>query len=183
MISRISLRCAMFAVALLLVAGTANASSVQLYGTYWDAGDSGTMTGFGSRVTLGDRFGLDLGVTAFTEGDDFNFFNEEGHLVSADALKSTVFDVGFRYTFVERFYVGGGVSYFKFDSDLGSLDNEVGLYVLGGAAFGSEHWKFFVEGMYRAAEPTWDYNDLTDLKLIDVDVSGLVASVGVMFQW
>ena len=167
--------------------GHAMEGSIQGMGSWWDAGDSGSTYGFGLRGSLGvmDALGIDLGWTYFGEGDDYKVhIPGKNNDINLGGIDANVFDLGLRYTFPAEIYVGGGLSYFDFGHDLGSIDGEWGVYGLVGWSFGGEHLRGFIEGMYRYTEGTLKYDHGFEGHFDrDIDYDGLAANIGIMYRF
>ena len=165
--------------------GSAMASSLQVMGAGWEAGDSGTTYGFGLRGSFGDAWSIDLGWTYFGEGDDVRITVPGRNDVELGGIDANVFDLGTRFTLPAEIYIGGGLSYFDFDHETASMDGEWGIYGLVGWSFGSEHVRGFVEGMYRYTEGTISYADHRINGTVDRDMNhdGLGVNVGLMYRF
>lgn len=159
--------------------------SIQAMGSWWDAGDSESTYGLGLRGSIGDEFALDLGWTSFGEGDDLTIpLPGDDDDINLGGIDANVFDLGARYTFPMELYVGGGLSYFDFDHDTGSIDGEWGVYGLVGWSFGGEHIRGFIEGMYRYTEGTIKYDNGFEGHIErDVDHDGLAGNIGIMYRF
>lgn len=156
----------------------AGGSSIQAFGSWWEAGDTDSSYGGGLRATMGDDLAIDAAWT-FIVGDEFTLDN--GQETDIDGLDSHIFDLGLRYTFPAEIYVGGGGSYFFLDSDEGSTDGEFGLYGLVGWSFGKRNLRFFVEGVYRYTEATIELDGMTTN--YDVSYDGFGANAGIMYRF
>jgi hypothetical protein len=166
---------------LLFTAGNVAANgSIQAFGSWWDSGDADTSYGGGLRGTIGKEIAIDIGWTYFT-GDDITIdVGGKEETLDFGGLDSHVFDLGFRYTFPMEIYLGGGGSYYTFDSDIGSTDGKWGLYGLLGWSFGGEHFRGFVEGIYRYTEATVEFDTTDDY---DISYDGIGANIGIMYRF
>lgn len=167
------------------ITGSCMGSSLQGMGAWWEAGDSGSTYGLGLRASLGDVLAVDLGWTYFGEGDDLTVNLPGGDEVQLGGIDANVFDLGLRYTLPTEMYFGGGLSYFDFDHDIASTEGEWGVYGLVGWSFGGEHFRGFVEGMYRYTEGTISYEDHWLEGTVDRDVEhdGFACNIGLMYRF
>ena len=159
--------------------------SIQALGGWFDAGDSGDTYGYGVRGSIGSgSWAADLGFMHYGEGDDIEI-DEIDFEKDFSGIKLNVFDLGARFTLPAEIYFGGGLSYFDFDYDAGSVDGEWGVYGLVGWSFGGEHIRGFVEGLYRYVEGTVKYEDRefdADVER-DIDHDGFGVNVGIMYRF
>ena len=132
-----------------------------LFGTYGQVNDYISSGGLGGRVTFGgQKLMVDLTVTWFPErtGTIIN----SGGLQISDSLQLYPIELGLRYVFGpgEEFrpYVGAGASWIVTDLQGGSMDDELGFYVLAGMVWGDGRGvDGFVEGVFRRAQTDVDY--------------------------
>lgn len=175
--NRIIIICAYCLFSFLTVVNANAAGSVQAYGSWWDSGDADTSFGGGLRGTMGDEIALDLGWTYFA-GDDISIGAYSG------GVNSNAIDLGLRYTFPMEIYLGGGGSYYFMDSDIGSTDGTWGLYGLVGWSFGGENIRGFVEGIYRYADTSIDFDrPVNGSYSYDISYDGFGANIGIMFRF
>jgi hypothetical protein len=185
-------------VALALVAVPANAASFALYATGWDAKDVDNVGGGGVNLTtpLGKAIDFEFRSAYYEEleSEPFDDFLLEGESpFSESSLKAIPIELGLRFNLnregeVFHPYVGGGGAYYALDSDAGNLDDEIGWYLSLGSGFGNgEGMDFYADFSYRFVEgEVSDFGDLDDDGLddsFDIDLSGPVANVGVMWNW
>jgi hypothetical protein len=178
---------------LLLTALPAAAAELDAYGSYWDTDALGDSGGAGVKLSFGSGvLGWEVRAGYFPDlTEDFGTIfdqtldDELGFEVEAYPL-----DLGLNAHFARGrqldLFLSGGVTYFKLDSNLGSLDDEVGYYggvgLRAGGTFG-----FYGEVLYRSVEGTLeadpdtigDLNDVEDN--VDVDLSGPTVNAG--FSW
>ena len=163
-----------------LIAGTvsAQAGSFGVFGSYWDSDEADTAAGAG--VLLGFNFATRL--TLEFRGTYFDDFEADEFATTFDVSVIPI-DAGLRIDILQdkvvNPYIGGGVTYYLLDTDLGEIDDEGGYYGLFGLDFGSEHVRFFVEGMYRHAEGTVEEGGFD----ADIDFTGVTGNAGVIWRW
>ncbi len=187
-ISRVALAAMLAGSAALASNAQAMNGSIQALGSWWEAGDSGSTYGVGLRGSLGvmDALAVDLGWIYFSEGDDItlNFPDDRTKTLNIGGIDANVFDLGMRYTFPAEIYLGGGLSYYDFGHDVGSIDGEWGLYGLLGWSFGGENIRGFIEGMYRYTEGTIQYDNGFEGRVErDVEHDGFGANIGIMYRF
>jgi hypothetical protein len=161
------------------LAAPASAGNLKIFGAYWDTSDAGAFTGAGARYTFSESLGLSLGVTGYFEGDDLDLGNLE-----YDSIDNTTLDLGVHVSISELFYFNLGASYYRFDSNLGDVDDEWGYYGLLGATIGGQKFRFFIEGMYRKADAVIRYDNLEIMESeLDLDVSGFAVNAGLEWRF
>ena len=162
---------------MLLTAAPAFAGSFGIYGSYWDGSDTGSTYGAGAR--MGFQFlkwlELEFHGTYYTDFEnDIQSSNFE--------LTALPVDGGLKFNLLPKskvnVYVGGGVTYYFMDTNLGSVDDEFTYYGEAGLEFGGKT-KFFVEALWRSLDTTVD--DPTSS--VDVDFSGVSANAGINWHW
>jgi hypothetical protein len=173
-----------WAVFSVFIATSAHAGgSIQAMGSWWDPDESASSYGFGLRGSIGSSFALDLGWTYYA-GEDISIDLPNGQeIVISDGIDAHVFDLGARYTFPIELYLGGGASYFVFDSDVGSTDGNWGLYGLVGWSFGGEHIRGFIEGVYRYTEASIEFDGVGRDSEHDLSYDGFGANIGIMYRF
>ena len=164
-----------------LTALPASAGNLRIFGAYLDSGDVGSFTGAGVKYASSNNLGWEFGVTAYLDSDDFNFSDLD---FGGNTVDNTAWDLGFRASASEIFYVCAGVSYFQFDADYGDIDDEWGFYGTLGASFGGDTFRFFVEAMYRYVDATIKFENL-DLvqESVDLDIGGFGANAGLEWRF
>ena len=152
-----------------------------LFGTYGQVNDYTSSGGLGARVSFGGQTLLvDLTATWFPERSSVVVKN--GGFQINDSLQIYPVELGLRYLFApgEEFrpYVGGGVSWILTDVQNGSMDDELGYYILAGMVWGDGRGvEGFVEGLYRRAQTDVDYGAEGRWS---VDLAGFAAVGGIV---
>lgn len=132
-----------------------------LFGTYGQVNDSVSSGGFGGRVSFGgQRLVVDLTATWFPASNGVIVKN--GSFQIHDSIQIYPIELGLRYLFAPggefRPYVGGGASWILTDVQTGSMDDDLGFYILAGMVWGDGRGvDGFVEGLYRRAQTEVDY--------------------------
>ena len=156
-------------VLLLFVGSPAMAKGrLALFGAYWDADDLGDTTGVGLRMTLGHQWAWDLGTTFYKDFDPVSFQVTEARAATPEFPRvesiflSQTIEVEIIETGIRRFlgagsvrpYVGVGIAYYRFESDLvPDIDEEIGFYGLVGIETNAGgRWGLLVEALYRGVE-------------------------------
>ena len=192
-------RSLLLGVLLVLFGAGPGLAGVTLYGAYWDTADLGASAGAGiSFRTDNEGFAWELRGTYFpdlTEDFDkiFDSDTDSGFDLEIEAIP---LDLGVVVQFFGdtgfRPYVGGGVSYFLLDSNVGNLSDEVGYYGVAGLQLGSGRTlSFALEAVYRVMEGTLetDVDDFGDLfgndiqDEVDLDLAGIGFHAGVVLQF
>lgn len=171
----------------LLAATPGAAISFDLYGSYWDTADVGSSAGVGGRLgfNIVPTLGIQVGVTYFDKLDQVDFLADFVPVPFDGKLDVLPVDLGIRWDWgrPNGFYFLGGGTYYRLDSDFGSLDDEVGYYGGIGWLLGRH---LFVEGSYRWAEGTVKSINIGDFEYeltrdVNVDLGGWQFNVG--FHW
>jgi len=155
-----------------------------LFGTYGEINDWTAATGFGARLSVGgEKVIFDLTATWFPERT--TKIGEAGGMSLYDDLQIAPIELGVRYVFAPashwRPYIGGGLSLFVTDLNVGRVDDEVGYYGMlgllwhGGGAFG-----LYGEAVYRQAEVDYEVED--GVKFSE-NVGGLAGVFGIIFAF
>ena len=158
-------------------AAPAFAGSFGVYGSYWDGNDPGSTYGGGVRIGFDFLKWMELEF----HGTYYSDFSQD--ISSQDfSLTALPVDGGLRFNLLPKskvnVYVGGGVTYYFMDTNLGSLDNEFTYYGEGGLEFGGKT-KFFAEALWRSLDTT--VNQSTGDT--DVDFSGISVNAGINWKW
>jgi len=167
--------------ACLVMAGPALADGgVDLFGTYGEVINGEYGGGIGVRVSLGGtNLMVDFTATWYKEVNDVEVVSSSA--VPDDSFQIFPLDVGIRYIFADgkkvRPYFGLGVSYMVADANRLRVDDDFGMYGMGGIRFGKQHGiSFMIEGLYRWSEVTVTYGPNMDE---DVTVGGFGGSAGI----
>ena len=166
--------------AVVLLAGTvsAQAGTFGVFGSYWDSDEADTAAGVGAVV----GFNFASRITLEFRGTYFEDFTADEFATTFDVSVIPI-DAGIHFDILPdktvNPYVGGGVTYYLLDTDLGEIDDEAGYYVEAGLDFGGENIRFFVEALYRQAEGTVESGG-TDA---DIDFTGITGNAGVIWRW
>lgn len=171
------------ALALALTLPAASSAAISVFASYWDTDELGEGIGIGARLgfSILPRVQIELGATYFDQLDRELTLGPLSIDVEVD-LEVIPLDVGVRLDLGRRggFYVGGGLSYLLLDSDLGELDDEVGVYGTLGIQF---RRIVFVEVIYREVEGTFDSTRLGPQipTAVDVGLGGFGVNLGFRF--
>jgi hypothetical protein len=181
-----------------LAAAPAAAATFAIYPTAWDAKDADNVGGAGVNIAwqLAPVFDFEMKASYYEqlESEPFDNYLLEGDSPFVDAgLKAIPVELGFRFNPKRdegawHPYLGAGGAYYALDSDSGDLDDEIGWYASAGSAFGNGRGAdFYAELSYRFVEgEVSDFGDLDDDGLddtFDIDLSGPVGNVGVVWHW
>ena len=153
------------------------AGSAGVYGSYWDGSDVGSTYG------VGGRFGFNMFKWMELEFHATYYTDFEEDISSQDfELTALPVDGGLRFNLLPdkafNIYVGGGVTYYFMDTNLGSVDDEFSYYGSAGVEFGKKT-HFFVEALWRNLDTTVDESTGDE----DVSFSGVSANVGLNWRW
>jgi len=169
----------------MMVAGTAGAGSISLFGTVWNQNDPGTAAGGGLRLTGAQgewRSDVTFSwVTAsWTQAAPGGAFANSFDVFPIDIGLRYVAPVGFRL----QPYLGGGATYNYVSTDVGTVDNKWGWYGVAGLNWGNPYGiDFFVEAIYRDADTYLKFTDpVAGHQRTRVDLSGLGINLGVVFH-
>lgn len=175
------------ALALLLLATSAQAGELGLFGSYWDTKDLGDTAGAGVKYAIGDH-ALRLELRGSYYPDLTSDASEVVQGQTGDfELKAVVPEAGVTYNFAPgantQLYVGAGLSYYLLDPNEFDVGNEAGYYGLAGftAGGGGNGPAFFAEAIYRSVEATVQDDSL--VRDVDLDLSGLSLNLGVLFRF
>ncbi len=178
---------------LVLAAAPSAASSFGFGVAYLDTEGAADDNGAAVRLSLdaGERWNLDLRAS---------FFDGHGFVLGPRTfdIEATPIDLGLSYGFntggKATVYVGGGVSYTLFKSELfnvargereqSRIENEPGWYALVGVERPFQnHIGFFLEAVYRQNKPTLEGDGLAEFGSVAVDFAGAGAMVGLFYGW
>jgi len=168
---------------LAVMAGTAGAGDLSVYGSYWSTDELDDTWGAGARVRIGP------GTPAWLEvrGTYFDDVTEDRPLFDVE-LETIPVDAGIGLSLLDEgdanLYLVGGGTYFLLDTNRGEVDDEVGWYAgVGGDVALSEHLSLFAELLFRDVEATVEDDDLDRIEdPADIDLAGSVVNVGLVFR-
>jgi hypothetical protein len=152
-----------------------------LFGTYGQVNDNISSGGLGARVSFGgQKLLVDFTATWFPERS--GVIVKSGSSQIFDNIQLYPVELGVRYVFApgEEFrpYVGGGASWFLTDVQNGSMDDELGYYILAGMVWGDGRGvEGFVEGLFRRAQADVDYGAAGTW---GVDLGGFAGVAGIV---
>ena len=155
-----------------------------LFGTYGEVNEWTKSGGFGARLSVGgEKLVVDLTATWFPE--ESGKIGYHGGQAFYDDLQIAPVELGLRYVFSPgqtwRPYIGGGVSYFVADLNVGSVDDEAGFYgMLGLIRHGAGTIGAYGEVLFRQAELSYQ---VAHGVTIDEDVGGLAGVIGVFLAF
>ena len=164
------------------------AGGLGLYGSYWDTDKLGETTGGGVKYAFGDAgLRLELRGSYYPDlAEDLDLFGLRGPF----DVEALVPEAGIAFHFAPgsplQPYVGAGLSYYLFDSTFPiagvELDDEVGVYAVGGFEGGGGRTGFFAEAVYRSIEGTvTEQDEIVDE--VDLDLSGISFNLGIVFRF
>jgi Outer membrane protein beta-barrel domain len=178
----------------------AHAGSFALYGAYWETDELAESAGVGARLgfsVAGDVVRFDLRAGYFPDlTEDFSTLIEDRRATGALEIEAIPLEAGIAVNLGGdgvNPYLGAGVSYFRLDSNLGEISDEVGYYGVAGLEFGRKGGGigFFVEAIYRSIEGTVevdpeDFEEIPDIEVVedvDLDLSGFGVNAGFVWRW
>lgn len=178
----------------------AHAGSFALYGAYWETDELAESAGVGARLGFsfaGDVARIDLRGSYFPDlTEDFSTLIEDRRATGALEIEAIPLEAGIALNFGGdglNPYLGAGASYFRLDSNLGEISDEVGYYGVAGLEFGKKGGGigFFVEAIYRTVEGTVDvdpedFEEIPDVEVVDevdLDLSGFGVNAGFVWRW
>lgn len=140
-------------------------SSMGVYGSWWDTDDANDAWGVGVKGRIGM---FELRGTWYDKFD----------VRSGVEIESIPIEAGIAWNFAPHLavnpYVGAGVGYHFMDTNLGSVDDEVGWYAVLGGEFGMPAgFAMIGEVMYRDVDATLE-NGFRE----KVDLSGFAVNIG-----
>lgn len=190
----------LLALAILAPASPALAQGFEIFGSYWNTTDFDDT--FGGGVGLGIPFGeaglgLKLRATYYQELTDEPFeglFDDDEPFFEDESLELLPVDVGLSYSFArgETFSpsIAAGASYFFIDTTREGIDvdDELGYFVSLGTQIGNrEGVNFFVEGLYRSTEATFQRqrrrNNVDLVEEVALDLDGFAVNAGLAWRW
>lgn len=164
-----------------LAAAPASAGNLRIFGAYLDSGDVGSFLGGGLKYASSDTLGVELGVTAYLDSEEFSLGDLD---LAIDTIDNTAWDLGSRISISEIFYFSLGVSYYQFDAKYGNVDDEWGYYGCLGATIGGDTFRFFVEGVWRDVNATVKYVDLELVQEeVKLDIGGFGVNAGMEWRF
>jgi hypothetical protein len=155
-----------------------------LFGAYGQVNDYTSSGALGARVSFGgQKLLVDLTATWFPERT--STIVKSGSLIISDSIQIYPVELGLRYVFAPgaefRPYVGGGASWILTDVQRGSMDDELGFYLLAGMVWGDGRGvEGFVEGLFRRAQTDVDYG-ASGRWSVDLGGFGAVAGIVIVF--
>lgn len=177
------------------------AADFSLMGSYWNTDVAGKTAGGGLilGMPLNETFAFELRATYFEQLSDNTLeqaFHSHDPVFLRKGIQALPLDAGIRFGFAPgasfRPYVGGGLTYFRLNSDFGDIKDEVGYYAaLGGAVGDGKGADFFFEGNFRkaTAHVTIDpqhFSQIDDIHVRDhatLKLDGFGANVGVRWYF
>jgi len=181
---------------MLLAAPAFASGEFSLFPAYWNPKASNAIGGGGVQFgwDFTPTFGMEVRGTYFKEmtNDPLRAaFHSDDPVFRDKGIRVRPVEAGLKLRFGEnpmfRPYVGGGVSYFFLDSDLGNIKDETGWYGELGTDIGHLHnTNFFAEALWRSAEATVNIASLDRVDLADtarVNLDGFGANVGVRWHF
>jgi len=176
-------RTAITAAMLLLLASPAAAGGVGLLVSYWSTSDADAEVGLGGMVEIDLNDTLDVEFR-FAQLDGLSW-PENAPVVDLEAFPV---DIGLAYNFRGRGratpYVGGGVSYVLFDTNVGEIDDEIGYYAVAGVDVAAANlFAVVFEVYYRDVDANLKGGGIAQFVDVPIDFSGPGANLGLMFRW
>ncbi|MDX1996988.1 MAG: hypothetical protein SF066_04655 [Thermoanaerobaculia bacterium] len=183
-----------------LAATPAEAGSFALFGSYWDTEELAESAGAGARLGFsfpGDFARFELRGSYFPDlTEEFATVIEDRRVSGDFEIEAIPLEAGISLNFGGEGvnpYLGAGASYFRLDSNIGEISDEVGYYGVAGLEFGRQGGGigFFVEAIYRSIEGTVevdpeDFEEIPDIEVVqevDLDLSGFGVNAGFVWRW
>ncbi|HEV8337533.1 MAG TPA: outer membrane beta-barrel protein [Candidatus Polarisedimenticolia bacterium] len=172
-------KCLMVLATLALFSAPTWAGSFGVYGAYWGAEDAANSWGAGARV----GFNFAPWVELEFHGTYFPDFHARGNTIPDTDVRAIPVDGGIKFNLLsDKFvnpYVGGGVSYYFLNSDVGNIDNDTGIYGEVGVDIGKDNTRFFAEALWRQLETPISFGSFDD----NIDFGGIDWHAGAVFRW
>lgn len=156
-------------------AGLSYGSGLGAFVSRWDPDEGEDSDGVGGKLSLdlGEAVGIELRGTYFDE-DALTVIPADAGLVLKIPLAEDAITL----------FGSGGATWYFLDSDAGDVDDEVGWYAGGGLEIRiTDGLSIFAEAHYRSLEYTATDDDPEELEDLDVDVTAMTYSAGLMLTW
>jgi hypothetical protein len=189
---------AALALALVIPASNAVASSFSVFGSYWNSSDLDDALGAGVKFSfpVAGRLNVDLRGTFYQPFDEEALRDEIRDLGDDEdrdvfgELEVLPIDAGISIPFATggsmRPSVGAGATYYLMDTEGGAVEDEYGWYANLALEFaGDDGFGFFTEALYRAASGTVDDtgDEIDFVDRVEFDLDGFAVNAGMVWRF
>lgn len=188
------------ALTVLAVATPVQAGSFALFGSYWETEELAESAGAGAKLGFsfpGDFARFELRGSYFPDlTEKFGDVIDDDRVSGDLEIEAIPLEAGIAINLGGEGvnpYLGAGASYFRLDTNIGEISDEVGYYGVAGLEFGrrSGGIGFFVEAIYRQIEGTVevdpeDIDEIPDIEIgdeVELDLSGFGVNAGLVWRW